>query len=132
MDAKNRVTVPSAWLGGGENEFHAIPSAHAEFLIVMPPAEFAEVEGQIQASDVPPMEKRKAIRQFYGAARSLSTDKQGRVLVPDEHCKQVNLGSDVVLVGTKSRFEIWSTEAWAKATEDETPIYQRVADSIGL
>lgn len=132
MDAKNRVTVPSDWLSGGENVFHAVPSAHGEFLIVMPPEEFGLIEGKMQASDAPAAEKRKAIRQFYAAARSLSADKQGRVLIPEEHCTRVGLNGDVVLLGGRSRFEIWSAAAWAKATEEETPIYQRVADLIGL
>lgn len=132
MDAKNRVTIPSEWLREEGAAFHTIPSANGEFLVVMPPAEFDEIEGRIQASEAPAMEKRVAIRQFYGAARLVTTDKQGRILLPDEHCKRTGLGGEVVMLGSRSRFEIWSTARWSKAASEEAPIYQKVADMIGL
>lgn len=50
IDAKHRVTIPAAWLGRGHNEFHAIPNPVGECLIVIPPAEFNEIEARIQQS----------------------------------------------------------------------------------
>ncbi len=132
MDAKNRVTIPSEWLREEGFGFHTIPSAHDEFLVVMPPAEFDQIEARIQASDAPAMEKRQAIRQFYGSARAVTTDKQGRILLPEEHCKRTGLSGDVVMVGSRSRFEIWSAARWTEATQAEAPVYQKLADMIGL
>ncbi len=132
MDAKNRVTIPSEWLRAEGAAFHTIPSANGEFLVVMPPEEFGEIESRIQASEAAATDKRMAIRQFYGAARLVTTDKQGRILLPDEHCKRAGLGGEVVMLGSRSRFEIWSTTNWSNAAAAEAPIYQRVADMIGL
>ena len=57
MDAKNRVTIPAAWLGGEVHEFHAIPSPSGECLIVMPPSEFNEMEERINQSGAPATER---------------------------------------------------------------------------
>ena len=50
MDAKNRVTIPAAWLNGGPDEFHAIPHPSGDFLMVMPPEEFDSIETSIKQS----------------------------------------------------------------------------------
>jgi len=81
MDAKNRVTIPAAWLSGGPDEFHAIPGPSGDCLIVMPPAEFDSIESRIEQSGAAAPERRKAIRQFYGQARSVSADSNVKTTV---------------------------------------------------
>lgn len=132
MDAKNRVTIPSDWLSGEEQRFFAIPDTRQEFLVVMPPEEFDKIEGRIQASTFTAQEKRVAIRQFYSDAHAVTTDKQGRMLLPDEHCKRTGLSGEVMIVGSRSRFEIWNSDRWNEATGKQVPIYQKIADLIGL
>ena len=132
MDTKNRVTIPSEWLEAEESKFFAIPNAHNEFLVVMPIEEFDQMEATIRASPASAQEKRIAIRQFYGAAHAITADKQGRILLLDEYCKRTELSGEVMIVGSRSRFEIWNYARWNAATEAEAPIYQKVADLIGL
>jgi MraZ protein len=132
MDAKNRVTVPAAWLDGGPGDFHSLASPTGDFLIVMPPAEFDAMEERIKSSGVAPGEQRRAIRQFYGQARAVAADSQGRILLPEEQCSATGLRGEVALVGGKSRFEIWSAERWSAVREEESATFQRVAELIGL
>ncbi|MFY8216769.1 MAG: division/cell wall cluster transcriptional repressor MraZ, partial [Chthoniobacterales bacterium] len=112
--------------------FFAIPDTRQEFLVVMPPEEFDKIEGRIQASTFTAQEKRVAIRQFYSDAHAVTTDKQGRMLLPDEHCKRTGLSGEVMIVGSRSRFEIWNSDRWNEATGKQVPIYQKIADLIGL
>ena len=132
MDAKNRVTIPAAWLNGGPDAFHAIPGPTGDCLIVMPPAEFDSIESRIEQSGAAASERRKAIRQFYGQARAISADSNGRILLPDDHCDSVKLKGDVVLVGGRSRFEIWDAKRWAAVSAEESASYRQVAELIGL
>ena len=132
MDAKNRVTIPAAWLSGGADEFHAIPGPSGDCLIVMPPEEFDSIESRIEQSGAAAPERRKAIRAFYGQARAISADSNGRALLPDEQCDAVKLKGDVVLVGGRSRFEIWNAKRWAEVSAEESASYRQVAELIGL
>lgn len=132
MDGKHRVTIPSAWLGKGPSEFHAIPNPTEECLIVMPPEEFSAVEERIQQSGAAPVERRKAIRQFYSQARVISADAQGRILFSEEQCRALQLRSEVVLVGGRSRFEIWNAKRWKSVSKDEHTSFRNVAALIGL
>ncbi|MFZ4716423.1 MAG: division/cell wall cluster transcriptional repressor MraZ [Chthoniobacterales bacterium] len=132
MDAKNRVTIPAGWLNGGPDEFHAIPGPSGDCLIMMPPSEFDSIESRIEQSGAPAPERRKAIRQFYGRARAVSADSNGRILLPDEQCEAVKLKGEVVLVGGRSRFEIWNAKRWAAVSSEESDSYRQVAELIGL
>ncbi len=132
MDAKHRVTIPAAWLGKGANEFHAIPNPEGECLIIMPPGEFNEIEARINQSAASPIKRRKAIRQFYSQARAVAADAQGRILFPDEQCSTLKLSGDVVLVGSRSRFEIWNSKRWSVVANEEHSSFREVAGLIGL
>lgn len=132
MDAKNRVTIPASWLNGGADAFHAIPGPTGDCLIVMPPEEFDSIESRIERSGAPAPERRKAIRQFYGQARAISADSNGRILLPEDHCDSVKLEGEVVLVGGRSRFEIWNAKRWADVSAEESTSYRQVAELIGL
>ena len=133
MDAKKRVAVPASWLNGEVGQtFHVIPHPSGEYLVVMPPKEFELLELEIKGSVADPKLKRRAIREFFGGSHEVTTDKQGRVLLNDKHCERTGLGSEVVFIGGRSRFEIWSREAHIIAKPGQMEALQQVADLIGL
>src|SRR5262252_3330119 len=122
MDAKNRVTIPSRWRRGDIDEFFAIPNPDGGFLMVMPPSEFrrlAEKDESLQPAD-----RRRFLRQFSSRAQHVTGDKQGRIVLPDEQCKQLKLQSDVVLVGAYSRFEIWSPALWQETVNEDASAFK--------
>ena len=134
IDDKNRVTVPAPWrLGPETEEFFIVPDQSQNFLLVLPPAEFKSVSDVVNANDkISPHDKRKFIRQFYSRAKQCTTDRQGRILIPDDHRQQVGMGAEAVLVGVHDRFEIWNPDRWAQSYEEDTSTYQQVANLVGL
>lgn len=133
MDAKNRVTIPSRWRKGDIEEFFAIPNPDGGFLMVMPPLEFRRLAEKVERDEsLEPGERRKFIRQFSSRAQHVTGDKQGRIVLPDEQCKQLKLQGDVVLVGAYWRFEIWSPALWQKTVNDDTPAYRYMMDKVGI
>lgn len=132
LDAKNRASVPSAWAKGDGCEFFVIPHPQDGYLMVMPPGEFHATEQRILGSAVSAQEKRHAIRLFFSNAHRVSTDKQGRVLLPDQHVAGAELQGEIVFVGAGRRFEIWSKRRHESNTAENTAAYQRVAVEIGL
>ncbi|MFZ4116643.1 MAG: division/cell wall cluster transcriptional repressor MraZ [Chthoniobacterales bacterium] len=132
MDGKHRVTIPAAWLAQGISEFHAIPNPSEECLIVMPPHEFQAIEERIHQSGAAAIERRKAIRQFYSRARAINADAQGRILFSEEQCNALKLQGEIVLVGGRSRFEIWNAKRWHAVANEEHDSFRNVANLIGL
>ncbi|HWB61377.1 MAG TPA: hypothetical protein VG733_17980, partial [Chthoniobacteraceae bacterium] len=94
MDKKHRITVPARWRSENEEEeeFYIIPDQGNSYLLVMPPAEFEKVEEKVNAQEgLTQMERREFIRRFYSSAQLCSSDKQGRMLLPEEHRRQVGI-----------------------------------------
>ncbi len=108
IDAKNRVTIPARWRSGEVDEFFAVPNPENGSLMVMPVAVTHEVAARAKSDPrFTPQDVQRFIRQFYSRAQHLTTDKQGRIVLPEEHCRQLGLKGEVVLVGSHSRFEVW-------------------------
>ncbi|MCX7713846.1 MAG: hypothetical protein N2035_09345 [Chthoniobacterales bacterium] len=134
LDSKNRVTIPSVWVEYGVTEFQVVPSSGGgdPYLIVLPPWEFAMIEERINGTKRTESEKRLAIRAFYSAARQVILDKQGRMLLPEDYCRRAELGSEVALLGAKSRFEIWNAERWRASLNRNAGAINSILDEAGL
>jgi MraZ protein len=133
IDEKNRITIPSRWRRAEGEDLIILPEAEHQYLLVMSPEEFARMSGQaeIEAS-VSARDRRVFLRQLHSRAQHGASDKQGRLVLPEELCKQLGLKGEVALVGGRGRFEIWNLQRWKRAHEEEAPTYRHVANVIGL
>jgi MraZ protein len=133
IDEKNRITIPARWRRDSVEEFIILPEANHQFLLVMSPEEFsrmsaaAELDANVSARD-----RRVFFRQLHARAQHGAADRHGRLVLPEELCKEIGLKGEVALVGGRGRFEIWNLQRWKRAHEEETPTYQHVANLIGL
>jgi MraZ protein len=133
LDTKNRVTIPSRWRQGDSDEFFAIPDLDNGCLMVMPPEETLRVAEKVaQDARLRPSEKQKFIRQFFARAQHVFSDKQGRIVLPEEHCRLLQFDTELVLIGNYGRFEIWKPESWKAAFEADSPTFKQVLGLIGL
>jgi MraZ protein len=133
FDGKNRITVPRRWRRSAADEFFLTPSRDGTFLRVMPPDRFsAAAEKAKTEAAVTQKEVAVFLRHFYSRAQHVEMDKQGRLLVPDEFCKALNLRGEIVLVGALEIIEMWSKEAWSATQRTEEAVFDRVSDLLGL
>ena len=87
----------------------------------------AESHSAVSARD-----RRVFLRHLHSRAEHGASDRQGRLVLPEDLCKKVGLKGEVALVGGRGRVEIWNLPRWKKAHEEETATYQHVAKVIGL
>ncbi|MCA1660159.1 MAG: hypothetical protein LC642_06450 [Verrucomicrobiaceae bacterium] len=132
LDEKNRVTIPSRWRRAQAQDFIILPERD-EFLRVMSHEEFermmatAESDPSVSAHD-----RRIFLRHLHASAQHVTIDKQGRLVLPDDLCRLLDLDGEVTLVGGRGRFEIWNPARWQQAHKEQKATFQRVADAIGL
>ena|ERR1700681_2416762 len=133
IDEKNRITIPSRWRGTKGEDLIILPEALHQYLLVMSPEEFAWMSAQAQLEpSVSARDRRVFLRQLHSRAQHGASDKQGRLVLPEELCQQLGLKGEVALVGGRGRFEIWNLQRWKRAHEEEAPTYRHVANVIGL
>jgi MraZ protein len=133
LDDKNRITIPSRWRRADGEDFIILPEAQETFLLVMSHGAFSRMSAEAESNPlVAPRERRVFLRHLHARAEHASSDKQGRLVLPDDICKLLDLKGEVTLVGGRGRFEIWNSNKWKQAHREEKTTYQRVADVIGL
>jgi MraZ protein len=133
IDEKNRVTIPSRWRRGATENFIILPEPNGQFLLVMSTEEFARMSAQAESDpSITPQDRRIFSRELHSRAEHGGSDRQGRLVLPEDACKQVGLKGEIALVGGRGRFEIWNLQKWKQAHEEETPTYQHIAKMIGL
>ncbi|MEP6822551.1 MAG: hypothetical protein ABI946_09400 [Chthoniobacterales bacterium] len=133
LDEKNRLTIPVDWREKEPQLFIIVPEPNGNFLLIMSPLEFERVCLDADANtSITPAQRRIFLRQFHADSVESLADKQGRLVLPDVACQQLDLKGDVALVGGRGRFEIWNLEKWKLSRIDGTPTYQDVATALGL
>ncbi len=135
LDNKNRITIPADWRRSDSetevDEFFVIPDNSNHFLFAMPPKDFHGVREVVNANTaLSAVERQNYIRRFYAKARRCFLDRQGRLVLPEEQCRQAGLREEVLLAGVHNKFEIWNPEAYAKAQEDGLQMYNKVAEQV--
>ena len=132
VDDKNRITIPSRWRRVQAEEFIILPERD-EFLRVMSLEEFERVTGAAETdANVSAHDRRVFLRQLHASAQHVTIDKQGRLVLPEDLCRLLELNGEVTLVGGRGRFEIWNPARWKAALKEQAATFQRVADVIGL
>ncbi|HMJ05249.1 MAG TPA: hypothetical protein VK474_03240 [Chthoniobacterales bacterium] len=131
IDDKNRITIPACWREDEPQDFIIVPEPQGQFLLIMSEEEFERALANAEAQ-VPSRDFRIFSRQFHARSQHGSSDKQGRVVLPDDACKELGLKGEIAFIGGRGRFELWNLQKWKRAHEEETPTYQHVANVIGL
>lgn len=135
IDEKNRLTIPSRWRRRDKEgeEFIMLADGQHQSLLVMSPDEFARMGARAERDPaISARDARIFLRQLHARAQHGTSDKQGRLVLPEDLCTQLGLKGEIALVGGRGRFEIWNLQKWKRAHEEETPTYQHVANVIGL
>lgn len=57
-------------------------------------------------------------RRLFGKAMSCEPDKQGRIPLTQELVEFAGLKKDIILVGSNTKLEIWSSELWENIDSD--------------
>jgi MraZ protein len=133
IDEKNRITIPSPWRKSEGQDFIILPEPNNQFLLLMSAEEFARVSAQAESNTtISARDRRMFSRQLHSRAEHGASDRQGRLVLPEDFCRELGLKGEVALVGGRGRFEIWNLQKWKRAQEEEAPTYQHVANVIGL
>ncbi len=131
LDEKNRVTIPACWRSADADEFYIVKNPKRPSLTVMPGDVFQSI-GEDAKARTSAAEHRVFMTHFYSQAKKAAIDKQGRLLLPEDHCKNTGIKSDVVLTGSSDRFELWSPTNWKSFQAEGRATYENVAELVGL
>ena len=130
IDDKGRLTLPAKWrseLAGGV----VVTRGVDDCLFIFPKTKFEEIAREIDLQGIERADSRAWSRYFLGMAADAESDKQGRILIPQNLRDLAKLDGEVVVVGVASRIEVWSPdrhkETNAKIESNVEALAERVA-----
>ncbi len=111
LDAKGRVSLPQrfreaftegAWMTLGQDGC----------LYLFPAQAWEQWSGHIDDSPLADRVDRAFARMVFHAAEPVDVDGQGRMVIPQRLRKEAGIGREAVVVGMRSRLEVWDGEVW--------------------
>lgn len=120
VDQANRLTVPARFRDdvGGEVILYRAPEG---CLFLYDTSRFDEIRKQVDALSGTPG-GREQIRYFYSDVASLTVDRTGRFIIPNEFLSFASLKTDVVILGVGDRMEIWDKEIYLSRFGDRDAV----------
>jgi DNA-binding transcriptional regulator/RsmH inhibitor MraZ len=124
LDGGLRVILPKDWRSLKVTEFFLIPGSAETFIKAMPRAEYdskvAEIKGEPSLTR---LQRNTYLRDLGHQCMRVVLDSSGRLTVPSDLCKKINVSTDkpdVVLLGVVDGFEIWHPKDFAKWKQKQT------------
>ncbi|MBW8782496.1 MAG: division/cell wall cluster transcriptional repressor MraZ [Verrucomicrobia bacterium] len=118
LDDKNRLTIPSAWRSahGESDTFLATPHPDG-YVAVLPPVEVEKLHAKIAAMALSDRDAQDVAARFFAATHAFTFDKQGRIGLTDELRKHAGIDKDAVLVGSLTKFNLYSPDRWNRVEQ---------------
>lgn len=134
IDGKSRLSIPADFRQAiDENEPHTklvITRGLDTCLFVYTASQWDQVRAALKAMSFTDGNVRNFKRFFYGSAREVDIDAQGRILIPEVLREAAQLGKDVTILGTDERMEIWDRARWNALKQSSAGEFERLADKL--
>lgn len=129
LDPKNRVIMPSKFREKLGDSF-VMTKGLDNCLFIYSSAEWSIVEDKLKSLPMTNKDARAFVRFFFAGASECELDKQGRMVMPNNHKEYAKIDKDLVIIGVSTRIEIWSREEWNKFNSDANISYEDVAEKM--
>jgi MraZ protein len=116
IDAKQRLAIPAKHRAllkpeRDGNAWYCVPWSGGK-LMLYTEARFQELAEGGRATLTPGEDEAGLEANFFGLTERLEMDTAGRINIPRLHLELAGIGTDVVMVGSGRRLEVWNKQAW--------------------
>lgn len=130
IDDKNRVSLPSKFRQEMGKKVIVTPGLDG-CLFVFAPKEWKVFSDKLGETSLGQADTRSFNRYMLGGAVEADVDSIGRILVPDFLRERADLKARVVMIGMKSRVEIWNDKAWSEYKKGVEKQADTLAERLG-
>lgn len=129
VDDKGRVSLPARFRDDLSDSFY-ITKGLEGCLFIYDSEEWEKIGEKMSQLRLTAKSARGFQRLFYGSAQELSTDKQGRILIPANLREYADIEKEVVITGISDRIEIWDKDRFDTYIDEATENYEDIADQL--
>lgn len=130
MDAKGRVSLPSAFRREADGDRFVLLQWEPPYLTLFPEEKWTEVQKNLLELRRSDPEAWHNVRVIVANAVEVSPDKQGRILVPAALQEAADLSGRVLLSGNLDRVELWNPDAYRDVVASRAGDIQQFAHRL--
>ena len=122
VDDKGRLSVPAKFreiLKANNIELLTVTRWFDPCLVVFPPEPWSEFKDKLQSLPFGKKNARSLNRFFRGSAVDCTMNEQGRISIPANLLKAVQIEKEAVIIGMGKYLEIWDKRALEKGEPEE-------------
>jgi MraZ protein len=131
LDDKGRLVVPARFrerLGAGIFLTIALPDP---CLALYPASTWGDICARIEAAPNKDVRFRAFTRHLFAHTEELSTDAQGRLVIPAALRAYAAIDKDVISIGSLTRVEVWAKDRYDEHVRDHGDLPD-LASELGL
>ena len=135
VDESRRVMVPARWRPRDPHVKFTLlpwPIGAEDRVLVLPPERWREMLMRIRGKSLANPRIAALERSLAANAVQQSLDKVGRICLPAEMSKAVDLDTEVELVGRLDKFEIWNPQRYEAGSTEDTKLAAEAIKEIDL
>jgi len=126
IDGKHRLAVSSEFrqqiVPDQDGQSFVLTLGPDRHLCLYPDAYYRRLLASLRRSPLPTRQGGK-LTMFFGTARVVKPDAQGRIVLPEKSMSRAVTAEKVTLVGNDDHLEIWPTEEWERHVQENMPSY---------
>ena len=130
LDQKGRVSLPSAFRREVEGDRFVLLQWRPPALTLFPKPAWAQAQERLISFRRSQPEAWADVLAIVASAVEVTTDKQGRILVPAWLQEAAGLEGKVLLVGNIDRIELWNPARFAEVVRTGTGEFQKFSNQI--
>jgi len=129
IDPKHRLAIASEFreriVPEQDGDGFILTLGPDKHLWLYPSKYYESLLSSLKHSPLPNREDRK-LTMFFGVARNVKPDSQGRIVLPEKSMSRAVIAEKVTVVGKDDHLEIWPTEEWEKYVNETMPSYGEI------
>lgn len=130
MDQKGRVSLPSAFRREVDGDRFVLLQWEPRYLTLLPEEKWRQVQENLLEFRRSEPQAWNSVRMIIANAVEVSTDKQGRILVPAGLQEAAELSGTVLLLGNLDRVEMWDPEVYREVVQEKAGDMQQFAHRL--
>lgn len=130
IDDKNRLSLPVKFRQEMGKKI-VITQGLDGCLFVFAPKDWKNFSDKLAETSLGQADTRNFNRYMLGSAIETTVDSLGRILVPDFLKERADLKSRVVIIGVRSRVEIWNEKRWVECKNAVEKQADALAEKLG-
>ena len=129
IDPKNRLALPSK-IAAKLSKTVIVSKGFDGCLELRSQEEFDKYSNILMSYSTNKHENRIVVRQLLANASEITIDNAKRILIPANLLKEVNITSDVTIIGVGNKLEIWDTKSYSDFKSKTDKTYEEIAERI--